>query len=141
MNKCNLFFQEGRYNIYCGSFKGAGCNIMDVTDPANPAVVKFFEVCDPKVYTAQSTPKVQVADDLLIIALGGGIPYLHGVSYEDKNLGGLQIYSLKEDPMNPKLLSHWDTGVAESMGVHRFMYNGGRYVHLSSDCAGYIGQI
>ncbi len=27
------------------------------------------------------------------------------------------------------------------MGVHRFMYNGGRYVHLSYDCPGYIGQI
>lgn len=131
----------GKYYIYCGSFKGAGCNILDVTDPTKPALVNFMEVCDPKVYIAQSTPKVQVADDLLLVALGGGIPYLHGISYEDKNMGGLQIYSLKEDPEHPKLLSYWETGVPDGMGVHRFMYNGGRYVHLSADCQGYIGQI
>ena len=133
--------ESGKYYIYCGSFKGAGCNIIDVTDPAAPRRVKFFEVCDPKEYAAQSTPKVQVADDLLIIALGGGIPHLHGVKPGDRNLTGLEIYSLKEDPENPVYLSHWDTGTDGGMGVHRFMYNGGRYVHLSCDCPGYIGQI
>jgi hypothetical protein len=131
----------GKYYLYCGSFKGPGCNILEVTDPAAPRLVKFFEVCDPALYVAQSTPKVQVADGLLLVALGGGIPYLHGVSYEDKNLSGLQIYSIKEDPENPRLLSYWQTGVADGMGVHRFMYGGGRYVHLSSDCNGFIGQI
>lgn len=136
-----LYKSNDKYYIYCGSFKGAGLNILDVTDPTKPTVLNFLEVCDPKEYVAQSTPKVQVADDLLIVALGGGIPYLHGVSYEDKNLGGLQIYSLKEDPVHPKLLSYWDTGVKDGMGVHRFMYNGGRYLHLSADCEGYIGQI
>lgn len=136
-----MYKTDDKYYIYCGSFKGAGCNILDVTDPGNPEIVNFLEVCDPLVYTAQSTPKVQVADDLLLIALGGGIPYLHGVSYEEKNIGGLQIYSLKEDPVHPKLLSHWETGIEDGMGVHRFMYNGGKYVHLSSDCPGYIGQI
>ncbi|MCL2006477.1 MAG: hypothetical protein FWG77_00170 [Treponema sp.] len=132
---------KGRYYLYNGSFKGAGFNILEVTDPSKPRLVRFQEVCDPKLYTKQSTPKIQAADDLLIVALGGGIPYLHGVSYEEKNIGGLQIFSLKEDPEHPKLLSHWETGVRDGMGVHRFMYNGGRYVHLSSDCPGYIGQI
>ena len=136
-----MYKTEDKYYIYCGSFKGAGLNILDVTDPANPQVVNFMEVCDPKIYTAQSTPKVQVADDLLLVALGGGIPYLHGVSYEEKNIGGLQIYSLKEDPVHPKLLSYWDTGVENGMGVHRFMYNGGPYAHLTADCPGYIGEI
>lgn len=133
--------KDSKYYIYCGSFKGAGCNIIDVTDPTNPKLLNFMEVCDPVENKAQSTPKVQIADDLLIIALGGGIPYLHGVAYEDKNIGGLQIYSLKEDPIHPKLLSSWETGLKNGMGVHRFMYNGGRYVHLSSDCPGYIGQV
>lgn len=132
---------ESKYYIYCGSFKGAGCNIIDVTNPANPVKVKFFEVCDPEIYAAQSTPKVQVADDLLIIAMGGGIPHLHGTKPGDKNICGLEIYSLKEDPVNPKFLSHWDTGMQGGMGVHRFMYNGGRYIHLSCDCPGFIGQI
>ena len=136
-----LYKTEDKYYIYCGSFKGPGLNILDVTDPTKPTVINFLEVCDPYEYVAQSTPKVQVADDLLIVAMGGGIPYLHGVSYEDKNISGLQIYSLKEDPVHPKLLSYWSTGVENGMGVHRFMYNGGRYLHLSADCEGYIGQI
>jgi len=132
---------EGKYYMYCGSFKGPGWTILDVTDPTKPRHVKFFEACDPNEYKKQSTPKIQVADGLMLAALGGGIPFLHGCKQEDKSLGGLQIYDLKEDPENPKLLAHWDTGVKDGMGVHRFMYNGGRYVHLSSDCQGYIGQI
>lgn len=132
---------DGRYYLYCGSFKGAGYSILEVTDPANPRHVKFHECCDPNVYKKQSTPKIQVADGVMIAALGGGLPYLHGVKPEDKSIGGLEIYDIKTDPENPKLLSHWDTGVADGMGVHRFMYNGGRYVHLSSDCPGFIGQI
>ena len=131
---------DSRYYMYFGSFKGAGWNILEVTDPANPRHVKFFECCDPKVYKKQSTPKIQIADGLMVAALGGGIPYLHGTRWEDKALGGLQIYSL-EDPENPKLLSHWETGVEDGMGVHRFMYNGGPYVHLSSECPGYVGFI
>lgn len=132
---------KSKYYLYCGSFKGAGCNILDVTDAKNPRSVQFFEVCDPEEYKAQSTPKVQVADDLLIVAMGGGIPHLHGIKPGDKNICGLNIYSLKEDPENPRFLSHWDTGTKGGMGVHRFMYNGGRYVHLSCDCPGFIGQI
>ncbi len=131
---------EGKYYMYVGSFKGAGVNIIDVTDPTNPRRVQFLEVCDGEVYKKQSTPKVQVADGLLVVALGGGIPFLHGTKWEDKALGGLQVYSLA-DPENPKLLSHWETGVEDGMGVHRFMYNGGPYVHLSAECPGFVGFI
>jgi len=130
-----------KYYLYCGSFKGAGFNILDVTDQSSPKLIRFHEICDPEVYQGQSTPKVQVADDILIVALGGGIPYLQGVPFDAKNIGGLQIYNLKEDPEHPKLLSSWETGVKDGMGVHRFMYNGGRYVHLAADCPGFIGEI
>ena len=58
--------EDGRYYLYCGSFYGAGWNILDVTDPAKPRHVKFFECCDPKEYKAQCTPKIQVADGLMI---------------------------------------------------------------------------
>lgn len=132
--------EDGKYYMYCGSFKGAGWNIIDVTDPTNPRHVKFFECCDPNEYKAQSTPKIQVADGLMIAALGGGVPFLHGIQPGDKAMGGLQIYDLKEDPENPKLLSHWDTGV-QGMGVHRFAYNGGRYVYLTAECQGFVGFI
>lgn len=132
--------KDERYYLYCGSFKGAGITILDVTDPSNPEFKDYFEVCDPEYYKKQSVPKLQIADDLMIAALGGGIPYLHGVKWEDKNISGINIYSIK-DPLHPELLSHWDTGYEGGMGVHRFMYNGGAYLYLTSDCPGYIAEI
>jgi len=133
--------QSGKYYMYLGSFKGAGWNILDVTDPANPRFVKFFECCDPNEYKAQSTPKIQVADGLMVAALGGGIPFLHGTEPGDRAIGGLNIYDLREDPENPKLLSHWETGVENGIGVHRFAYNGGRYVYMPAECPGFGGFI
>ena len=132
--------EDGRYYLYCGSFCGAGWNILDVTDPANPRHVKFFECCDPEEYKAQCTPKIQVADGLMIAAIGGGVPFLHGTKPEDKAICGLQIYDLKEDPENPKLLSYWSTGT-NGMGVHRFAYNGGKYVYMPAECPGFVGFI
>ena len=129
-----------KYYLYCGSFKGAGVTILDVTCPENIVYVDYFEVCDPKIYLKQSTPKIQVADDIMIVALGGGIPYLHGCKWEDKALSCIKIYDIK-DPKHPVFLSDWETGVEGGMGVHRFMYNGGRYVYLTADCPGYIGEI
>lgn len=136
-----LYKTGEKYYMYCGSFKGAGVNIIDVTDPAKPVVAGCVYVSDPKVYFAQSTPKVQVADGLLIVALGGGVPFLHGIKAGDPALGGLQIYDIKADPTHPKLLSHWDTGVPNGMGVHRFAYNGGRYVYMPAECPGFVGFI
>ncbi|MBR6311958.1 MAG: hypothetical protein IKR51_03170, partial [Oscillospiraceae bacterium] len=89
-----LYKTGEKYYMYCGSFKGAGVNILDVTDPAKPAVVGCVYVSDPEVYFAQSTPKIQVADGKLIVALGGGVPFLHGINPGDPALGGLQIYDI-----------------------------------------------
>jgi hypothetical protein len=130
-----------RYYLYCGSFKGPGWNILEVTDPAHPRHVKWLEACDPQEYPATNTPKIQIADGLMLAALGGGIPLLHGGKPDDKSMGGLMIFDVKTDPENPKLLSHWETGVKNGIGVHRFYYNGGRYAHLSADCPGYMGMI
>ena len=92
-----LYKTGEKYYMYCGSFKGAGVNILDVTDPEKPEVVGCVYVSDPKVYFAQSTPKVQVADGLLIVALGGGVPFLHGIKAGDPALGGLdRLYRLKK---------------------------------------------
>ena len=136
-----LYKTGEKYYMYCGSFKGAGVNIVDVTDPAKPEVVGCVYVSDPAVYFAQSTPKVQVADGKLIVALGGGVPFLHGIKAGDPALGGLQIYDIAADPVHPKLLSHWDTGVPNGMGVHRFAYNGGKYVYMPAECPGFVGFI
>ena len=114
---------DGRYYMYCGSFRGPGWNVVDVTDPTQPKVVNWLEACDPKEYPATNTPKIQVADGLMIGATGGGVSFLHGCKPGDKSLGSLQIFDIKTDPVHPKLLGKWETGVENGMGVHRFFYN------------------
>ncbi len=132
---------DGKYYIYYGSMKGGGVNILDVTDPAKPELVNWLKCADATIHKNQSTPKVQVCDDLLLVAMGGGIPLLHSTDpIRDTNEGGLKIYSLKEDPVHPQLLSVWDTG-KPSGTVHRFCYNGGRYAHLSAEAPGFTGFI
>jgi hypothetical protein len=70
----------------------------------------------------------------------GGLPDVQADLSKDCE-AGIRIYSLKEDPLNPRFLSYWDCGVPHSVGVHRFMYDGGRYVHLSSACRSFEGMI
>lgn len=77
---------DGRYYMYCGSFRGPGWNVVDVTDPTQPKVVNWLEACDPKEYPATNTPKIQVADGLMIGATGGGVSFLHGCKPGDKSL-------------------------------------------------------
>jgi hypothetical protein len=129
--------QTGKYYLYCAPMKGGTMNILDVTDASNPVLVGTLQCVDDRIYKNQSCPKVQICDDLMVVALGFAMPQLHGTDLRDPNLGGIQIYSLKEDPLHPKLLSYWDTGVKQMGAVHRFCYNGGRYVHLSATCPGY----
>lgn len=137
----------GRYYLYCGSMKGNGMNILDITDPRKPALVNWLECVDGKKYPYMCTPKIQICDDLMCVALSGVIPMLHGTPPEQpyKSPGGLLIYSLREDPVHPKLLSHWKSGFEvdgeESGWVHRFCYNGGPHVHLSAMCPGFKGMI
>lgn len=134
--------KEGKYYLYAGSMKGISFGILDVTDPAHPVEVNRVNCLDPKKYTYTSTPKLQVCDDLMIIATGNGFPMLHGPFPKEgfEPLGPLQIYSLKEDPIHPKLLSTWHPCTYPG-GIHRFCYNGGRYVHLTCNCDGYTGFI
>ena len=98
---------DGRYYMYCGSFRGPGWNVVDVTDPTQPKVVNWLEACDPKEYPATNTPKIQVADGLMIGATGGGVSFLHGCKPGDKSLGSLQIFDIKTDPVHP---SCWASG-------------------------------
>ena len=51
--------EDEKYYLYCGSFKGAGITILNVTDPSTPEFVDYFEVCDPEVYKRQSTPHLK----------------------------------------------------------------------------------
>lgn len=134
---------NGRYYLYLSHFKHSGWTIMDVTDPEKPRLIRFMEGPD---LAGQVTLKIQVADGLMLCALGAGIPFLHNNKIDDPYLPGLYIYDVKKDPENPKLLSYWNAGDAQGsekicLGVHRFFYNGGRYAHLSSTCDGYTNLI
>ncbi|OFW60717.1 MAG: hypothetical protein A2133_03680 [Actinobacteria bacterium RBG_16_64_13] len=126
---------DGRYYLYGSHFKASGWAIVDVTDPAKPEYMKFVPGPELK---GQTTPKIQVADGLMITALGGSLPMLHGAAIDDPYEEGIYIWDVK-DPVNPKRLCHWQTGGL--LGVHRFFYNGGRYVHLSASCKGFSGFI
>ena len=143
-----IYKTADKYYLY-GTNRGGkkGVHIADVTDPRNPKYLKTLQLFDLEEYPTSNCLKLQVADDLLVVSLlSGGGPAAARVIDKDKvgkvkALNGVQIYSLKEDPENPKFLSYWDNGVPHAFGVHRFMYNGGRYLHLASDAIGFEGMI
>ena len=150
--KCGMFqmqlyrTKEGKYYLYGSCFGGTenGVMISEITDPEHTRFVKYFQLVDPKEYPTTTTPKLQVADDLLICAMsaGSGPDVLVEQSTADMKCEvGIRIYSLKEDPENPKFLGYWDCGVPHSQGVHRFMYNGGPYVYLSCEADRFEGMI
>ncbi|MDR1321036.1 MAG: hypothetical protein LBK56_06380 [Gracilibacteraceae bacterium] len=131
-----------KYYMYCGSFRHSGLNIIDVTDPRNPRFVKWLETVRHEDYPNTKSLKVQIADNLLVVGLAGGGPTtLNEVNTALKGQTGVMIYDLSQDPENPLFLSHWDSGVPNSFGVHRFCYRGGRYIHLTCMCKGFCELI
>ena len=135
--------EDGKYYLYGNCFGGErrGVMINEITDPYNPVFHKYFQIVDPAECPTTSQPKIQVADGLMIVAMcAGGLPDAPR-DPSKKSEQGIRIYSLKKDPLNPEFLGYWDCGVHAAEGVHRFMYNGGRYVHLSASCEGFEGLI
>jgi hypothetical protein len=124
---------DGRYYLYLAHFRHSGWAILDVTDPSRPEYLRFVPGPDK---AGQVTLKLQVAGGLMVTALQQAFPFLHGTSWEDPYEEGVYIWDVK-DPANPKWLSHWQTG--GGLGVHRFFYDGGRYVHLAASCRGFKG--
>ena len=133
---------DGKYYLYVSHFRHPGITILEVTDPASPRFVRYIE-CSAQ--SGQLINKIQVADGLMLCAMGTGIHFLHNIGWDDPYEAGLLIYDVK-DPEDPKLLSKWSAGEAQPcdnicLGVHRFFYNGGRYAHLSATCDGYMNMI
>lgn len=130
-----------KYYIYTASFRHNGWNIIDVTDPKNPRKVKWLEgpwLCDD-IRDGQSTPKIQIGDGIMVTAHGGTIKELHGTEIGLPFWGGIMIWDVKTDPENPVLLSKFEC--KGGGGVHRFFYNGGRYIYVTGSCEGYNGFI
>ncbi|MBN1630906.1 MAG: hypothetical protein JW990_14175 [Thermoleophilia bacterium] len=118
----------GRYYLYCASYRAAGWAVLEVSDPAHPRYIRFIDADVP----TQGCPKIQVGDGIMVTAMDGG--FKPGPEYR-----GIYIWDVKTDPEDPRLLGKWSTGA--NGGVHRFFYNGGRYVHLSAGCKGFAGNI
>jgi len=132
-----------KYYLYVSHFRHPGVSILDVTDPANIKFLKYIQMSD---LSGQVINKIQVADGLMLCAMGTGIKFLHNIGWDDPYEAGLLIYDVKTDPENPRFLSKWSAGKAQPcdntcLGVHRFFYNGGRYAHLASTCDGFYNMI
>jgi hypothetical protein len=99
---------------------GAGTSILDVTDPARPALVTQWPA-PPHSHTH----KVQVADGLLLVNH-------EKFPYQAPDSGpvsaGLAVYRL-DDPLRPAEVAFWRSG---GRGVHRVVWTGGRYAHMSA---------
>ena len=98
---------------------------FDFADIANPLVVGQWEAP-----AGSHTHKVQVADGILLTnheRFAGG----------DAWSAGMAVYDLT-DPFAPEPIGFWDS---TGLGVHRIMFEGGRYAYLSATPDGFTGRI
>lgn len=108
---------------------GAGTSILDVTDTRKPRLVTQW---DAPANT--HTHKVQVADGLLLV---NHEKFPYRVPPKGPVSTGVAIYRL-DDPLAPEHIAFWDCG---GLGVHRIVWTGGRYAHMSATPAGYRDRI
>lgn len=109
---------------------GAGTSILDVSAPDHPRLVAQW---DAPANT--HTHKVQVADGLLLVN-HERFPYR-----PKKPLGphsaGVAVYRIDE-PFEPKQIGFWESG---GKGIHRIVWEGGRYAHMSGAPEGFTDRI
>ena len=113
--------------LYVGHFGPSrmGTSILDVSDTEHPIVVRQWEAPDNS-----HTHKVQVADGLLLTNH-------ERFRSDDPWSAGLAVYDLA-DPFDPKPIGFWES---TGNGVHRIVYEGGRYAYLSATPDGFSGRI
>lgn len=113
--------------LYVGHFgpSGMGTSVLDVTDPATPVLVRQWPAPE-----GAHTHKVQVADGLLLTnheAFRGGSPPRAGIA----------VYDLG-DPFTPRQVGFWDSS---GRGVHRIVWEGGRYAYVSATPEGFDQRV
>jgi hypothetical protein len=108
--------------LYVGHMgtSGMGTSILDVADPARPVLVTQWPA-PPRTHSH----KVQVADGLLLVN-HEKFPYRAAMT--EPFSAGLAVYRLT-DPVNPEQIAFWPSG---GRGVHRIVWTGGRYAHMSA---------
>ena len=108
---------------------GMGTSILDVSDPVRPALVTQWYA------PARShTHKVQAAGGLLLVN-HEKFPYRAVTSGPPS--AGLAVYRTG-DPLRPEQVAFWPSG---GRGVHRVVWTGGRYAHLSAIPDGFSDRI
>jgi hypothetical protein len=121
-----------RWYLYMGHLWNRGWSIVDVTDPANPKVAKFIPAPE-NTWTIQ----MELHENLMLTSIGSfSTPWGHDPDKLSEE--GVLFWDIS-DPLNPKLLSHWKTGM--SAGTHRNGYPGGKYAYLSAAMPGYRSNI
>ncbi|HET9719811.1 MAG TPA: hypothetical protein VFP55_07025 [Solirubrobacteraceae bacterium] len=120
--------QDALYVGHAGT-TGMGTSILDVSDPDKPVLVDQWPAPENT-----HTHKVQVADGLLLI---NHEQFPFGSQTAVPFSGGLAIYSLA-DPLAPQRLCFWESG---GLGVHRIVWLGGRYAHMSLTPDGFSDRI
>ena len=109
---------------------GAGTSILDVSAPGRPVLVAQWDA-PPNTHTH----KVQVADGLLLVN-HEGFP-LRPPGPRGPHSAGLAVYSL-DDPFKPEQVGFWEAG---GKGVHRIVWEGGRFAHMSATPAGFNDRV
>jgi len=108
----------------------AGTSILDVSDPSSPVLVEQWPA------PANShTHKVQVADGLLLVN-HERFPY-RPTTPLGPHSAGVAVYRL-DDPLHPERLAFWPS---TGKGVHRIVWEGGRYAHMSATPEGFRDRI
>jgi len=113
--------------LFVGHFgpSGMGTSILDISDRTSPSLVHQVEA-PPGAHTH----KVQTADGLLLVnheAFRGGQPERVGMSVLDLT-----------DPFDPKEIGFWDS---TGQGVHRIVWEGGRFAYVSATPEGFTERI
>ena len=145
--KMGLHVAGDRWYLYLGGLWEPGVSIVDVTDPANPELLKWMGGPENSFGF-----QVQVADGKLIHGIEmpfQGYGFGDGATYRE----GFDIYDLA-DPADPALLGSWSTGNKPTIGAdwdpdfpfynhgtHRNWYDGGRYVHAAATADGFQNYI
>lgn len=109
---------------------GAGTSVLDVADPTAPRLIEQWPA------PANShTHKVQIADGLLLVN-HERFPY-RPTGPLGPHSAGVAVYGLA-DPAHPLQIGFWASG---GKGVHRIVWEGGRYAHLSVTPEGFRDRI
>ena len=129
--KMSLLQDGDTWYMYASNLFHRGWSILDVTDPADPKVLKFIEGPENT-----GTWQVDIADGLMITALDALSANWGGDPDAPHAPEAVLILSL-EDPLNPKQIGSFTTGG----GTHRNGYFGGRYMHLAANHPDYRGEM